>query len=109
MAVEIMSGKTKMEYFLWSKIISTLYGPEDIKAVQILMKNKAYQSKVQQSDTRSKSKEKSQNRLRGRLASVQSTQVSQTPKLSFPDFQTIILQKQLCDHVSYISGFMSIF
>ena len=42
MSQDIISGKTQMEYFLWSKIIATLYGPEDIKAIQMLMKNKAY-------------------------------------------------------------------
>mgnify|MGYP002636334665 CR=1 FL=1 len=40
---------------------------------------------------------------------VQQTQVVQNPKVSYIDLLNVILQKQLIDHLSYLSSFMTLF
>jgi len=43
---EIFAGKRSIDYNVWSKIISGLFQESEVEALNMLLKNKSYQSRM---------------------------------------------------------------
>lgn len=104
---DIFQGKALLENAVWLKVLQSLYQQQDIDALSILIKNKSYLSRMRTEEERSKSRDG--KRIRGRLAQFQQTQVPQPTKISYFDFLDVILHKQLCDHLAFLTNFMQLF
>jgi hypothetical protein len=119
--IEVFNDRTNIDFCIWSKVVAQIFQSEDTEAVTMLIKNKTYQSKMKHERKRSSggsnsipgqnTAARSKSRFRGRLASVQQTQIAQnpTPKVIYSNLLNTILQKQMVDHTAYLSSFMKLF